>query len=308
MNHKSLVLSQFVNLHRKRSCARVTLLNVGTTFVAVLIILMLSGCSQESGQRPGAIPRTKTVSLPTSAPTPKPSPVGTRVMPIEVLTPPPTSTITPIPDEVLGLVVDVIDGSTIVVVMDGDPLSRAYEVRYIGLDAATNSSPNPWDVVAYETNQKITSLKVVKLVRDTTDFDAEGYLLRYVYVNNQMLNIILTEQGLVRADVGEPNSRFNKEILEAEARAKEGKLGLWGQATPTPTSARGEVAVTEETGVATPVITRSITATVTITGTAEPIKKTLTAPSPITGTVESTAEGTVEPTIEGTLESDLQGP
>ena len=77
----------------------------------------------------------------------------------------------------------------------------------------------------------------VRLVRDKSDFDDEGRLLRYVYVDHELLSIILTEQGLARAAITQPDTRFEAEILEAEARARDGKLGLWGDSPPqTPTS------------------------------------------------------------------------
>jgi len=226
-------------------------------------------------------------------------------MPVEVLTPPPTATITPIPDETYGLVVNVIDGNTIAVVMDGDSFNKAYEVRYLGVEAP-DAATDPWGVVAYEKNQSLTNLQVVRLVRDETDFDAEGYLLRYVYVDNQLMSTVLAEQGLAQADVREPNTQFEEEILEAEARAKEGKLGLWGPSPPTPTTAAGvstEVTVepeeTAETTTASPTGTRQTTAEATLTTTVE-----ATRTATVTTTVTVTATGTVEPTAEGTPDDE----
>lgn len=179
------------------------------------------------------------LELPTQEPTVAPSPSSTRVMPIEVLTPPPTATITPIPDEALGLVVEVIDGDTLAVVLDGDPADLAYTVKLLGIEAPSTSEP--WGTVAYEVNQQLANLKVVRLVRDSTNYDDDGNLLRYIYIDNQMLNILLTEQGLANAQITEPDTSFETEIEAAEARAREGRLGLWSQQTPTPTVARATV-------------------------------------------------------------------
>ena len=98
-----------IGFFKKAAC------NTGVTFIFFVIIISLVGCSQEarSNPRPGAVYREETVILPTSAPTLEPTPANTRVLPIEVLTPALTPTITPIPDEIMGLVVDVIDGDTI---------------------------------------------------------------------------------------------------------------------------------------------------------------------------------------------------
>jgi endonuclease YncB( thermonuclease family) len=206
------------------------------TLLFLVFLMLLAGCGPAARPTPqvGAVYRVETVALPTSMPTPEPSPISTRVLPLEVFTPGPTGTPTPIPDEVLGLVVQVISGDTIAVVLNGDALGQVYQVKYIGIEAPPVDSP--WGAVAVEVNRKLTNMKVVRLVRDQTEFDAEGQLLRYVYLGNQMLSIILTEQGLARAAVTEPNTHFRQEILDAEARAKEGRLGLWG---PLPTATPG---------------------------------------------------------------------
>lgn len=261
----------------------------------VLVVPIIAGCVGTTQPSAGAMPRTATVSLPTPAPTAQPTQASTRVMPETVLTPPPTRTITPIPDEARALVVDVIDGDTISVVMDGDPASRAYVVRYIGIAAPLSTTP--WGAVAYEKNRGLTNLKVVRLVRDTTDFDAEGNLLRYVYVGNQLLNVMLVEQGLAQSAIETPNTRFEAEILEAEERARETDLGLWGPEPPTPTATTGRPSAGSEEAVATEAVATpetDVTTTVQVT-------QTVTATGTATGTVES--ESTVEPTAEGTADA-----
>jgi endonuclease YncB( thermonuclease family) len=156
-------------------------------------------------------------------------------------------------------------------------------VRYIGVTAP--STDTAWGVVAQEVNRKLTSMKVARLVRDETDFDDEGNLLRYVYIGQQLMSVILAEQGLVRADITEPNSDFREEILEAEARAREAGLGLWG-APPTATPGRS----------------RAVTST--------PIR-TATAPSPVSTptVVESPSPaGSATPAGESSTQADTPEP
>ena len=267
-----------------------TMSSTGKIFILFLLSLSLISCSRgiTSRSRPDTVVQAGTVTLPTSAPTPEPTPVNTRVLPVEALTPGLTPTITPIPDEVMGLVVDVIDGDTIAVVLDGDPARQAYQVRYIGIEAPENISGNPWGVVAYEVNQQLTRLKIVRLVRDQTDFDAEGYLLRYVYLDNRLLNVVLVERGLAEAAIEAPNTQFEDEILAAEAQAREDQLGLWGPEPPTPTVTSGEPASTEEvepteTSVSTTPEATDINPT-----------ETLTATATITATIETTPQATDE--------------
>lgn len=256
----------------------------------VIIAVVLVGCSQPGSSQSSGTTR-EAFALPTKGPTAAPSPVSTRVMPLEVLTPPPTRTITPIPDEALGLVVEVFDGETIAVVLDGDSANRAYQVRYIGIDAPDTATP--WGTVAYETNRKLANLKVVRLVKDETDFSDDGYLLRYVYADNQMLNVLLAERGLAEADLEAPNTTFEADIEEAEARARQASLGIWSQTTPTPT-----IALTTSSEVTREVAgTQSPTNTPTRTVTAGP---TVTTTDDIEPTEEPTQTQTPEPTARAT--------
>jgi endonuclease YncB( thermonuclease family) len=227
----------------------------GLLFLGV-ILLLLAGCarSQTAGQ-PNIEYRDAPFELPTGAPTPEPSPSSTRVLAQASPASETRATITPIPDEVRGLVVEVLEGDTIAVVLESDSPSQVYVVRYIGIDAPPNSPDNPWGVAAYEANRKMVGLQAVRLVKDQTDFDEEGNLLRYVYVDNQLMNIVITEQGLAQADISEPDTQFRSEIEGAEARARQGRLGVWSEATPTPTATRSgleaEAAETEEPAPAT---------------------------------------------------------
>lgn len=241
---------------------------VSPNLIFLLVLVLVVGCGQNTGgSPPDTVYRKETVVLPTGAPTSKPTPVSTRVIPVTVFTPGPTSTITPIPDEVFGLVVEVADGDTIGVILEGDPPTQTYQVRYLGIDAPPNAAGEPWGVVAFEVNHRLTSGKVVRLERDQSDTDADGRLLRYVYVGDEMLSVILAEQGLARASVEEPDTRFQTEILEVEKRARDNKLGLWGPLpTATPTVSRAETAVI------TPTVRITTTATIKpeATGTVEP--------------------------------------
>ena len=257
--------------------------------IFLIVMILLASCAQPAsdGSQPGVVYRQETVALPTGVPSPKPTPVSTRVLSSEILTPSPMPTITPIPDEVRALVVEATDGDTITVVMDGDPPGLNYEVRYLGIDAPPNTASVPWGVVAFEVNRKLTNGKVVRLERDESDVDEEGRLLRYVYLDDELLSITLVEQGLARADITEPDTRFQTEILEAEKRAKAVQLGLWGKP---PTATPRILATAGITG------TTTLTATVAITSTTEP--ETTTIEPDVTPTVEP--EATTEETPVGT--------
>src|SRR6185295_13718973 len=113
-------------------------------FVLFVLVTLLAGCAQATPAQPGAVQREETVSLPTGVPTSKPTPVSTRVISVTVLTPGPAPTLTSLPDNVRALVVDVLDGDTISVVLEGDPPTRTYTVRYLGIDAPPNTPSVAW--------------------------------------------------------------------------------------------------------------------------------------------------------------------
>jgi micrococcal nuclease len=264
----------------------------GQSSIFLMVVILFASCAQPaSDAQPGVVYREETVALPTGAPTPEPTPVSTRVLSAKVLTPSPTPSITPIPDEVRALVVEVTDGDTITVVMEGDPPGLNYEVRYLGIDAPPNTASVSWGVVAFEVNRKLTNGNVVRLERDQSDVDEEGRLLRYVYLGDELLNITLVEQGLARANITEPDTRFQAEILAAEKQAKASQLGLWGK-PPTPTP---RVVASPTTGIIT--VTTTLTATVVTTGTTEP-EATTTVEVETTATIEP--EATPEETPAGT--------
>jgi hypothetical protein len=127
----------------------------------------------------------------------------------------------------------------------------------------------------------------VRLERDQSEVDDEGRLLRYVYLDDELLSIILAEQGLARASITEADTRFQAEIEEAEQRARSARLGLWGNPpTPTPPIV--------QTAASTP--TTTLTATVAATTTLEP-ETTSTAEAETTTTIEP--EATTEETPAG---------
>lgn len=287
--------------------------------VLLLLLTGLAGCVQATPATPGAVYREETVVLPTGGPTLKPTPFSTRVIPLEALTPAPTPTITPLPDEVRALVVDIIDGDTITVVMDGDPPGQTYTVRYLGIDAPPNTASIPWGIVAYETNRELTNGQVVRLERDQTDTDSDGNLLRYVFRGDALMSITLAEQGLARANIVEPDTRFQTEILQAEELAKGGQLGLWGNKPPTPTARPLVSPTTTVTGTVTLTVTTVTPETVEPTeSTAQPQPTSAETPAETpSATAEpestSTLEAEPEPTNESTpasdsTETDLQGP
>ncbi len=146
-----------------------------------------------------------------------------------------TPTFTPIPGEKQeAVVVRVVDGDTIVVRMNG----HRYRVRYIGIDTPETHHPTEGaEYLGFEATEANRALvpegSTVILQRDISDTDVYGRLLRYVWVDDTLVNAELVRMGLARVLFYEPDVMYRREIMAAEAEAKAAKRGLYGP-PPTP--------------------------------------------------------------------------
>jgi endonuclease YncB( thermonuclease family) len=110
-------------------------------------------------------------------------------------------------------VVDVIDGDTIDVRLDG----LVYRVRYIGVNTPERDEPCYAD--ATHANAELVDGQTVTLVTDVSDTDQFGRLLRYVYVGETFVNAELVAGGWAEAREYPPDTHYHDflEDLEAEA-------------------------------------------------------------------------------------------
>ncbi len=118
------------------------------------------------------------------------------------------------------LVKKVIDGDTIL-------LENGKEVRYIGIDAP--EFPNGcFAKQATEKNKELVEGKKVKLVKDISETDEYGRLLRYVYIGNLFVNEYLVRNGYAYNWSYGLDTRYKEKFAEAEQEAKNNRRGLWG--------------------------------------------------------------------------------
>jgi micrococcal nuclease len=153
------------------------------------------------------------------------------------------------PDGVVAQVVDVVDGDTIKVSMEGE----VYTVRYIGIDAPETKDPNrPVEWMGPEAsaaNERLVGGKMVYLEKDVSESDRYGRLLRYVYLGDgSFVNATLVRQGYAVASSYPPDVKHQDLLRQAEQEAREAERGLWS-ATPSPTSsAAGQPQATPAAG------------------------------------------------------------
>lgn len=135
---------------------------------------------------------------------------------------------TPLPPD-YALVSKVIDGDTV-------ELEGGRRVRYIGINTPEiNYQTGKNDCYAAEAkqkNQELVESKVVRLEKDISETDKFGRLLRYVYVDDLFVNKVLVEQGFAQVSTFPPDVKYQKDFVDADRRARESSLGLWGPVCP----------------------------------------------------------------------------
>jgi micrococcal nuclease len=125
-------------------------------------------------------------------------------------------------------VVRVIDGDTIEVDIEG----KLYTVRYIGIDTPEVGRPGAEEATAF--NAQLVSGKTVYLEKDVSETDRYGRLLRYVWVEEAMVNAILVTNGYAQVATYPPDVKYQQDFLELQRQAEESGLGLWTVPQPTP--------------------------------------------------------------------------
>ena len=127
-------------------------------------------------------------------------------------------------DNDLFLVTLVVDGDTIL-------LESGESVRYLGIDSPETNHPRRGQeccgVEATERNRELVEGELVRLESDTTDRDAYGRLLRYVYVDKTFVNAVLVEEGFAYSYYFPPDTKHYDKLLSLELAAEVGGRGLW---------------------------------------------------------------------------------
>lgn len=124
------------------------------------------------------------------------------------------------------------DGQTIVVDLQG----RRKSVRYLGIQAPIfDPAPQPFAEEAKKLNQELVTDQVVRLLRDVSDTDRFGQLLRYVLVSDFFVNYELVRRGMALAFSQPPDLACQGELDAAQKLAQGDFLGMWALPTYTPT-------------------------------------------------------------------------
>ncbi len=112
-------------------------------------------------------------------------------------------------------------------VLDGDTfeLNNSKKVRLIGIN-----SPERGEIYYDESRRKLKDLiegKKVFMEKDKEEKDRYGRLLRYVYLEEEMVNLLMVENGYAIHYLFEPNTFYGNLFENAEKSAMESESGLW---------------------------------------------------------------------------------
>jgi micrococcal nuclease len=125
-------------------------------------------------------------------------------------------------------VVRVVDGDTIHVQIAG----REYTVRYIGIDTPETVAPGRpvecYGPEASRRNRELVQGRQVMLEKDVSETDRFGRLLRYVWVDGQMVNALMVAEGYASAATFPPDVKYAELFVRLEAEARANNRGLWG--------------------------------------------------------------------------------
>ena len=126
-------------------------------------------------------------------------------------------------------VVDVVDGDTIKVDIDG----TVYSVRYIGMDCPETNHPSKgleWlGPEATAANAELVAGRTVLLEKDVSETDRYGRLLRYVYAGDVFVNRELVRLGFAQVSTYPPDVANESVFVEAQHEARQAGQGLWSR-------------------------------------------------------------------------------
>ena len=147
---------------------------------------------------------------------------------LEIFTGPKSKTQVPKDFDGTYKVIKVVDGDTLVIDMDG----KEERLRLLGVDTPESVHPDKDKNIEFGTlASEFTKLhlegKTIGIEYDKEKRDRYDRLLAYVYVDGEMFNKTLLENGMAKVTIYQPNDKYEEEFLALEQEAKAANMGLW---------------------------------------------------------------------------------
>jgi micrococcal nuclease len=133
------------------------------------------------------------------------------------------------PETRTAQVIRVVDGDTILVLLDG----VRERVRYIGIDTPESVAEQPLECYGHrasDENERLVGGRTVTLTTDEEPRDRFGRLLAYVRrePDDLFVNEALVRRGFATTLEIRPNVRYAGTFREEERKARAAGRGLWG--------------------------------------------------------------------------------
>lgn len=131
-----------------------------------------------------------------------------------------------------------IESAQVTRVVDGDTieLSTGQKLRYIGIDTPETVHPKKgaecFGAAASAENKRLVENQTIYLVKDVSETDRYGRLLRYVYLSPEasasgMVNALLVQGGFATVSSYPPDVSQQALFRSLEDEARQGGRGLW---------------------------------------------------------------------------------
>jgi endonuclease YncB( thermonuclease family) len=121
----------------------------------------------------------------------------------------------------------------VIKVVDGDTirLDNGQTVRYIGIDTPETVHPTK-GVECFGQEAKVRNIelvlnKTVRLEKDVSETDRYGRWLRYVYVDDTLINRTLVAEGFAVSSSYPPDIAKQSLFQDAQQSARSANVGLW---------------------------------------------------------------------------------
>ncbi len=124
-----------------------------------------------------------------------------------------------VPEGEQGIVTNVIDGDTVDVRVG----HQTVRVRYVGINTPERDEPCYGE--ARRANAQLVDGKTVTLVRDISNTDRFGRLLRYIYVDGVFVEARLVEMGYAEVVSYPPDTAHFEQLRQLEDQARAANLG-----------------------------------------------------------------------------------
>ena len=125
-------------------------------------------------------------------------------------------------------VIRVVDGDTIDIEHNG----KQYTVRYIGIDAPETSPKEYFATEATQRNIELVEGQTITLVKDISNTDQYARLLRYVLIDDILINELLVNEGYALSATFPPDIACAALLEDAQESARMNNKGIWKNIPP----------------------------------------------------------------------------